>query len=518
MIRLFAGLLTLLFASLWLDGCDDGSSGGDNDPFAVTFSVASVPRNLPLDSIEIHIAIGDTGKPQNFSINAKTGVSQATVIAYPGQTYKLSYKFFSGGFAIGKGELSGKLTSDMQISLSPDWDAANVDLADSAIHAGKYLPGYLGSANSLALAGKPLDIKIDSADGKTYRWWVRLGDSIIAEGQGSLINWTPAASLTGKNPTIKLQVLTGTQVTEETSWVLTVLASRLPDRLRSIVIKNDTAASQGSLIEFKYTGSGHLDSVLSYDTTAHASGYAPVASVAYSYQSIAGRDYVGKAAKVYRNDSGLDTVFTYDAKGRLLTVTVTQSTGTTVDSIFYGADGAGETRSYAQGSLLQTLKHAKVSASQWVDTTFSKSDSGFKASRVVLSAYRDTLLVAKKTWVNKGGLVPNASEKFIYTGLDALAIHLFYTESGAPELIRSETFAFTAGGLPATLIRKDETTQEVEWVWHFGYGEAALPAAKLSAAQVENLGWINRLSVPGDGGYLPVARRAAPKISQRLQP
>ncbi len=165
--------------------CTDSSTGGSAEPFAVKFIVASVPRGLPLDSIEITIAVGDTGKAQSLTVDTKHGVSKGTVQSYPGQAYTLAYKFFSGGIEIGKGELKGTFTQDMAITLSPDWDSAKVDQAYAVVHSGKYLPGYLDSSFNLALTGKPIQVTLDSAAGMTYRWWVRLGDSVLAEGTGT---------------------------------------------------------------------------------------------------------------------------------------------------------------------------------------------------------------------------------------------------------------------------------------------------------------------------------------------
>ncbi len=490
--------LAALLAALLLPGCDDAASSGSKEPFSVKFVVASVPRGLPLDGIEISIAVGDTGKPQALTVNTKLGVSKGTVQAYPGQTYTLSFKFFSGGFEIGHGESKGTFTQDMSVTLAPEWDNAKVDQAYASVHSGKYLPGYLEASFNLALAGKPLDLRVDSAAGKTYRWWVRMGDSVIAEGTGTLVDWTPADSLGGKKISIKIQVLSGSTVVDEKKWDVEVLAARLGDRLQGIATRNDTASAQGSLTWFKYLANGSRDSLLDFDTTAFIKDKIPVSTVGYSYATMAGKDYLKKAFRAYRNDDGIDSAFEYDSKGRLLTITVTLKSGTTVDSLFYGAAGAVETRSYAQGKLTRLLKHSVVSAKETVDSSFSRLDSALVLSRMVRSTWDDSLLLASRTFVNKGGMVPSASERYVYNGLGLPALHYMYVEGNTLELDKSETYAYGPKGNLLRVTLYDEVAGEAIRIQDFQYATGSpTPAPKLTAAQVENRGWLQRLSVFG---------------------
>ncbi|GEM_PF-2078409 len=485
-------ILALSCLMFWACGDDTAGSGSDQ-PFAVKFVVASVPRNLPLDSIEIHIALGDTGSPQTFTIDAKTGISKATVQAFPGQKYTLTFKFFSGGFEIGKGGLSGVLEKDMSISLAPDWDQAKVDLAYASVHSGKFLPNYLESSFNLALTGKPLNLLVDSAAGKTYRWFVRLGDSVIAEGTGTHITWIPDDSLASRKISLKIQVLNGSTIVEEKKWDVQIIAARVGDRLQGIVSKNDSASDQGSLTFFKYTGSGYRDSVLIYDTTLFIKDRSPVASIAYTYATIANKDYVQKAYAQFRGGEGIDSAFGYDPQGRLVAVTVTMKSGTSVDSLAYGSDGSVTTRSYGGGKLTRILKHNKLAGGEEVDSSFSRSDTALVVSRVVRSVWRDDQIISTRTYVNKGGLALNVSERFVYNGLGSLALHFTYSESGTSELVKSETFFYNAGGLLSRAVFKDETADEIQAIQYFEYGTAVKPAPKLSVAQIENRGWLLRL-------------------------
>ena len=500
MIRLAMSLAAALFLGL-LCGCDDTSTGDSQDPFAVKFAVASVPRGLPLDSIEITITVGDTGKPHLLSVDAVHGVSQGTVQAFPGQAYTLSFRFFSGGYEIGAGDAKGTFSKDMVVALNPDWNASKVDQAYAAVHSGKYLPTYLDSAYGLAMAGRPLNLRLDSAADKSYRWWIRLGDSVIAEGSGTLVDWTPADSLVGRALSVKIEVLSGTTVVDERKWDLRVLAARRADRLLGIAIRNDTASDQGSLTWFRYTASGERDSSLDFDTTVFIAGRKPVSTVAYGYLTVSGRSYPKSASRAFPGgEAGVDTAFAYDADGRLTAVSVALKSGTTVDSLFYGANGSVETRSYAQGTLTRVVRHSSTSAHQTIDSAFSFSppDTGRVLTRLVLSIWQDTLLLSTRTWVSRGGLTPSASDRYVYNGLGALAFRFVYTEGQAPELSKSEAYQYDSLGRLAKAVFRDETTGDIERVEAYVYGTGPA-AAKIAVApsavpQFENRLWLRRLT------------------------
>jgi YD repeat-containing protein len=504
----------VLFASLFFWACEDSSTNGSNEPFAVKFTVASVPRGLTLDSIEIHISLGDTGSPQNFVIDTKTGVSKAKVQAFPGQKYELTYKFFSGGYEIGKGLLTGVLDQDMSIALAPEWDMTRVDLAYVAIHSGKYLPPYLEATFNLALAGKPLVLQIDSTAGKSYRWFVRLGDSVIAEGVGSKITWTPADSLANQKINLKIQVLDKNTIVEEKKWDIQIISATTGKRLQSIVTKNDSNSNQGSLTYFKYNAAGNKDSVLILDTTVFLKGKTPVATISYAYTTVTGKQYVQKATSTFKNDTGKDSVFTYDNQGRLTSIAVTLQSGTTIDSLSYGTNGAVETRSFAQGKLVQILKHERLANGEEVDSSFSVTESVKQISRMIRYLWKDNQLVSSKTYVNKDGLTPNTSERYIYNAMGALAIRLSYTESGTLELLKSETFTFNAAGLLAKIVSKDEASGEVQSVQTFEFVATSSPVAKISVAQLENRQWIFKLSQPSQLSGTPKTSGASTSTQQ----
>ncbi len=296
-------------------------------------------------------------------------------------------------------------------------------------------------------------------------------------------------------------MLSGSTVVDEKAWSAQVLAGRATRRLQGIVTRNDLSSNLGSLTWIKYTSSGNFDSLLDYDTTVFVAARPPVSSVNFTYLTVAGKDHVMKALRAYQNEASLDTAFEYDAQGRLTVLTVTLKTGTTVDSLFYDAGGALETRSYARGKLTQVLKHSVPSTVAKVDSTFSMGDSGLVLARVVKSVWNDTLLLSSRTFVNKGGLTANQSDRYVYNGLGVIALRYVYTESGTQELAKSETYSYNAAGQLARVAYLDETSGDLEFVQEFLYGTSAAPAAKMTATQIENRQTLLRLSANAAPAY-----------------
>jgi hypothetical protein len=311
---------------------------------------------------------------------------------------------------------------------------------------------------------------------------VRLGDSVIAEGSGSVVGWTPSDSLAGRALSVKVQVLNGTTVVDERKWDLRVLSSRRIDRLLGIATRTDTASSQGALAWFRYAASGERDSILDFDTTAFVPGRSPVSTVAYAYLAQSGRSYVKTAKRAFAGgEAGVDTAFAYDADGRLTAVSVALKSGTTVDSLFYGSNGAVETRSYAQGKLIRVVRHARIAANETVDSAFSFAppDTARVLTRLIRSTWQDTLLLATRTWVLRGGLLPSASDRYVYNGLGALAFRFVYVEGQAPELSQSEAYQYDSLGRLEKAVYRDEAAGDIERVDDYAYGTA--PAPKLAA-------------------------------------
>lgn len=494
-------LLKLLpmFALLAAQFTACNSNPDDPEPFSVRFSLAEVPTGLTLDSLEIEISIGDTGKPQKLSVDLETGTSQAQVLAFPGQKYKLTYALFASGFDIGKGGEEGTLSADMKIELEPTWNNAKIASARAAREQGKLLPPYLESSFGQTLAGKPLIIAIDSAKDRQYTWYVRLGDSTIANGAGAKVSYTPADNLGGQTLNIKVIVKKGNTVVEERDWDVRVLGSLPTDRLVGIITKADTGAREGTYIHFRYNAEGKPDSLLFFDTTAFVSGRPATGTLAITYtQAHRPSGDPSKVVRTSRGDSDIDSAFSYDAQGRLVAVTVTIASGTTADSISYVSDKVTETRSYAQGKLMRRIRHVALNAITEVDSVYSRADTGLVLSGLVTYDLQDGKVINRRVYVMTVGMQALRSEWTYWNALGSIAFRNRYEEgAGAPTLQESETYAYKADGNLDRILVRDEVTQEILRVRSYVYQAApkgAKAAAKLTAPQRANLFRMSRLA------------------------
>ncbi|HLP43130.1 MAG TPA: hypothetical protein VK465_16615, partial [Fibrobacteria bacterium] len=319
-----------------LTGCTISESSDKSDAFSVQFNLATVPQKLTMDSLEIHITVGDTGTPQAFTIDIPTGASRAKVMAYPGQKYALTYVLYASGFKIGTGQMNGILTAGEPIKLQADWNYEVIEIVRKLRDSGKLLPAYLGSAFSQVLAGKSIRIVLDSAAKHNYTWYVRHGNSVIESGSGVRIEFTPADSLGGDSVSVKVVVKNGSVVVEERTWDVKVLKSLAADRLVGIITRPDTATSFGTYARIVYDGQARYDSILIYDTTALVADRAPVATLAYTYAaSQASRGEPSRVVRRAVNLPDLDSTFTYDSRGKLVVLCVVSGSDTTVDSLAY---------------------------------------------------------------------------------------------------------------------------------------------------------------------------------------
>lgn len=499
-------LLALL--SALLAACN--SDPDDPEPFSVKFTLAEVPSGLTLDSLEIAISLGDTGKPQKLSIDLKTGTSNAQVLAFPGQKYKLTYTLFASGFDIGKGDEDGTLSQDMKIELEPTWNNAKIASARAAREQGKLLPPYLETSFAQALAGKPMVISIDPAKDHEYTWYVRLGDSTIASGTGAKVSYTPMDSLGGKTVNIKVIVKKGNTVVEERDWDVKVLGSLPGDRLVGIATRTDSAAKEGTYIHYKYNAEGKPDSLLFFDTTVFVSGRPTTGTLAITYtQAHRPSGDPSKVVRTARGDSDIDSAFSYDGQGRVVAITVTIASGTTADSITYVSDKVTETRSYAQGRLMRRIRHVALSAVSEVDSVYSRADSGLALSGLVAYDLQDGKVINKRIYSRNVEMQALRSEWTYWNALGSIAFRNRYDEgAGAPVLQESETYTYKADGNLDRILVRDEVTQEVLRIRNFVY--QALPkgakvAAKLAAPQRANLFRLSRLSELN--AYFPLSTR-----------
>lgn len=491
-------LASAFFAGMILSACNSSDSvDGSKESFSVKFSLASVPDNLTLDSLEVQIALGDTGKPQNLTIDLKTGTSRAQIMAYPGQEYRLGYKLYASSFEIGAGLDSGTLAKDMKIELKPVWNQGKVESAKRMRELGLLLPAYLETVFDMTLAGKPMVIDLDSSKGRSYSWFIRLGDSTIASGSGSYMSWTPPDSLGGKSVNVKFVVKEGSAIIEERDWDVKVIGSLSTGRLQGVVSKNDTASNLGSFSHFKYNDQGKPDSILTYDTTALVPGRAPVANLAYTYTTAhhPSGDPI-KVVRAARNESDIDSIFSYDSKGRLQAITVTLKSGTTVDSIAYPGETVIETRSYAQGKITRTVKSVRISSSEQVDSISSQGDSGMVLSGLIKYELQGGQVVNKRVYRKFGTMVPFESEWSLLNALGSVALRRRYSEGSSLVLEESETWSYKATGLLDRVIIKDEVTGDILQAHYYVYNAVPVTkaAAKLAAGQVDNRRIVQRLA------------------------
>lgn len=471
-----------MLAALLLAACGESDSGGDEETFSVQFSVVSVPDNLTLDSLEIQIALGDTGTPKALTINRATGTSSGEVLAYPGQKYSLTYVLYASGFDIGRGEDTGTLAKDMKVELEPEWNQSKIESAKNARASGKLLPAYLGSTFGQALAGKPVEIKIDSAAGYTYTWYVRVGDSTVVSGSGTKVSYTPADSLAGTTINIKLVVKKGNTVAEERAWDVKVLGALPSDRLVGVITKTDTTSRNGSYTRFKYNGDGKYDSILVYDTAAFVAGREPVAGTAITYTQA--HNPGGDPSKVVswvKNQSTVDSIFSYDSKGRLSAVTVTVDSAAVVDSFSYPSEKTTVIRSLSKGKVLSEVRHVVVSATAEVDSIFGQGDSGLTLTGMVKYDLAGGKVTNERVYRKFGtSLSPVASEWTYYNALGSLAFRNYYQEQGATLVLdKSEAYSYKANGLLDRILHKDEVLAEVHKAEYLQYESA--PAAKPGA-------------------------------------
>jgi hypothetical protein len=473
-IPLLAGLILLIW------GCNSTDGSADPDRFSVKFKLASVPANLTLDSLEIRIAIGDTGKPQALTLDMATGTSKASVLAYPGESYSLGYSLYASGLEIGSGRDSGTLAKDMAIEIHPVWNQGKVESAKALRASGKLLPAYLDTAFTQALAGKAINITLDSAAGYSYTWYIRRGDVTLASGTGTHIGYLPADSLAGSLLNLKLVVKQGNSVIEERSWDIKVLAALSALRPIGIITRPDTASAYGTYARIGYDARGRIDSIRYYDTTAWAPGRESVAALAYTYAlPYASDENPIRVVRTAKNETETDLDFSYDGKGRLLTLVVASASGNTSDSVAYPSDLSSITRSYAQGKIMREVRHVHVSEAREVDSIYSPGDAGLVLTGLIEYGLERGEIVNRRVYRKFGTLTPYESEWTLYNGIGAIAFRKHYAEGSSLLLQKTETFGYRADGLLDRMVVKDEVTGDIEKAVAYVY--PSVGAAKRTA-------------------------------------
>ncbi len=467
-LRLFALL------GLWLlVACTGSPSTPVPEGFSVQFVLKSVPENLPLDRLDIRITVGDTGKAQALSVDLRTGVSTADVQAFPGEKYKLDFVLYSKGIEIGKGEAKGSFAKDMSITLEPVWNRDSVATVKARLDDRRVLPAYLPSAYAVARTGLGFNIELDSTAGITYRWWIRLGDSVIAEGDGRKLAWTPGDSLAGLNVSVKIHARSGDTIVERIIWDVTIIGKPAVRRLARMVTTRKPGDATGSTTLYRYTSLGRLDSAIVYDSTL-VPARNPTAGSAYGY------DGSGRLVKVHSwsaTAGDLDSLLSWSQDDRLSSVEVSQAGAVLSDSMIYSGTVLASIKTYVSGSLVRELVRVTGKDSAFdavtVDSIFARTGGKSTLDRVVRSGYKSGQLSEATVLIPKTETAPFRTEQFRYNALGALALRLLYSEGVSRTLELSETFRYDSLGLLRRSVVKDEIMGDTLRTLEYAYAPVA---------------------------------------------
>jgi hypothetical protein len=470
-----AGSLAGLGALLAACG-GDKVTGGCGDRFALRFALTSVKEGLPLDSLAVNIAI-EGGDPQAFKVNLKTGVSSANLTAEQGQKYSLGFELFSGGRMIGRGESQGRLGCDLDVQLNPVWDDSAARQVKADFGKGELLPSRLAIYYSQALPGTVFELPLDSLPAARYRWYVKLADSNIIEGEGPAVRFPIADSLAGKSLTLRLQAVSGNTVKEERIWVITVLAAPPRDRLSRMIVRADTSSKDGISFAYKY-GEGKLIAIESYDEAVPLSGSSP-AGVESLYYDEQGRLSGAHAARP--DGSVADSAFGYDGDGRLVFVQAKDSLGTVGDSLYYEGGKLTGSRRFVDGKARESARVSRPSAETRLDSVFLETADGPVLARVVAGVYRGDSLTERRASVVRGErLEAYTRETIAYNGLGGRAWREVWLEGQSPSLDETDGYAYDSKGRLSSIRVLDGQTGLLLQAVDFEYASAV--AAKSSSA------------------------------------
>lgn len=460
--------LKILLAAL-LVGCfgTDRDEAGDRG-FALRFKLDEVYQELPLDSLHITIAIDDTGSPQAFKVDLRSGRSTAQLEGREGQAYVLDFELYSAGYLIGGGKVDGVLVRGDTILLKPMWDEDNARRAKKDLGLGAILPPNLAEDFTLAQSGVPMVLPLDSLKSLVYRWSVLSGDSTVLSGEGPQVSVDLPADLAGKQVLIRVQAWDGTRVKEERSWIFTVLASLPAIRPRFARIRNAPDAGHGSTLSYAYDGDGRLIRIETFASLAPAKDAAPVAVESLAYEG-------GQIARAILRlaDGGLvDSLFSYDGQGRLRAMTVSDGAAKVADSLFYREQDLVLSRRYASGVLQEEARYRVAGPGLRQDSVFTQEAGSLKFTRLVENRYHGDSLVERRFFVKRAGLEPQKRELIAYNGIGLRARVSYYAEGASPILERSDAYGYDSLGLLSSWIRRDEASGEPEILVAYEYSDA----------------------------------------------
>lgn len=462
-----------------MTGCGSGQkvAGSCSSGFKVQFAITSVKDSLPLDTLNVKIALGDTGSPENFVVNLKTGVSSAAITATQGEAYRLTFSLYSAGYLIASGESQGKLACDLSVDLNPVWNDTNIVKAKKDLGLGIIFPAWLPTYFSQAVPGKVYQLPLDSLHNTSYRWYIKSGDSTLMQGEGAGVRITFPDSLAGKTVTIRLQAVSGSIIKEERIWNISILSVVSQDKILRILEQTDTTVQEGISLTFLYD-SLHLTAVESFDSLSSTPDQKPAAVESLYYN---GAGQLTRTHAWLPDSAGLDSVFAYDEAGNLASLQVLSGTGKTVDSLSYQNGKLSASRRYVNGTLEESTRFNWDGADERDDSVSTPGSSGMALTRVIVNRYQSDSLSERDVLVWSGGLTPYTQEIIVYNGLGSRAYRNLFLQGSTPTLEQSDTYAYDAKGRVASMVSTDEVTSDLILQIRYQYAPGTV-AGKVAAS------------------------------------
>jgi hypothetical protein len=242
-----------------------------------------------------------------------------------------------------------------------------------------------------------------------------------------------------------------------------------------VLWKSDTTSNAGTATVYGYDTGGHV-TLQTFDTLAPTSASLPVAAETLAYAGALLREVRAWQA----GDGAVDSLFGYDAKGRLVSMRRHGGSDSILDTLVYDDFSLRSSLRYVSGKLRDSILFAYPAAQERDDSVFSAGAQAMALVRVIVNRYRnDSLLVDRRVFVNQNGMSPFSREKIVYNGLGLHAYRQVFTDGGAPTLDETDSYGYDDSGRLASLLAKDEVTGNLLFAAYYQY-EAA-PAAKRSA-------------------------------------
>lgn len=473
--KLIKILLVSTFAAFGLlAGCTEGE---DENPspqrtYPVTFDLSDIIGDVPVDSFDIEIKIGD-GDFTRLNYNLVTGEAVTPVKAKPGDAFLLRFVLYSGGIRVGQGTLKGDMQAQSETELEPAYDSTAIAEVKQRLVEGLLLPVHLSERYGLALAGRPVYFTVDSTGNHDFVW------TLTPEGESAQIDtthrltWIPSASLAGKSVAVKVEAFlksTGNRI-ESRNWSLRVLALSGKGRLLRFTTRNDTAATHGTLTRLSHGDSITLRQTFSSLNPTRDEAPVQVDSVLLDNYK---RPLLIRTTRL--NGETLDSSFSWSTDSQLIALRVRQGSSIQVDSFTYSAGRLKETRHFLNDSLVERMVHHRDGESG-TDTVFTVGEDGkWEINWVFRNRFQGEHTIEKTWLLMRNGLQSFRRETFLHTGLGSLLRYRRYKEGETSTLEYSETWTYDAHGQVLRRLGRDEVLGQNEIVQDFTW-EALLAKA-----------------------------------------